>query len=85
VFVKGGKFVPASTKHRQEGRSLAYTLQMAIDSLGEYEGLYDVAWTAALLRLQDANSKGPGALRAEASRLREAFYIYADGFEYGRP
>jgi hypothetical protein len=84
VFVKGGKFFPASTKHRQEGRSLAYTLQMAIDSLSEYKGLHDEAYLLATFKLQDANSKGPGALKAEAARLREAFYIYSQGFEYGR-
>jgi uncharacterized protein YgfB (UPF0149 family) len=64
---------------------LAYTLQAAINSLNEYEGLHDEAWLLAMFKLQDANAAGPRALMAEASRLREAFYIYSQGFEYGRP
>jgi hypothetical protein len=77
--------VPASKNNRQEGRTLAYTLQMAIDSLSEFKGLHEVAWTAAMFKLQDANADGPRALRAEVKRIGDAFYLYADGVNYGRP
>lgn len=64
---------------------MAYTLEMARESLEEYRGLHDTAFLLAMMRLDKANYYGPRALRAEASRLRQAFYVYNQGFEYGRP
>lgn len=64
---------------------MAYTLQAAIDSLKEYEGLNEDAWFAAMLQLHRASSYGPQALRSEASRIRAAFFIYADAVTYGQP
>jgi hypothetical protein len=64
---------------------LSYTLCDAITSIREYEGLHTEAYDLALMKLYDANSKGPAKLRSEAARIREAFYIYERGFDYGRP
>jgi hypothetical protein len=58
---------------------------MAVDSLGEYEGLNERAWTAAMIRLHQASAEGPRKLRSEASRIRGAFYVYADAVNYGSP
>lgn len=85
MVVKEGKLFSASKKHRQEGSSLAYTLQMAVDSLSEYEGLNETAMFAARIRLHQASAYGPRKLRSEAARIRAAFYIYSEAVNYGRP
>ena len=64
---------------------MAYTLCDAIDSLEEYRGLNDTAFTAAVMKLQSAAVEGPRKLRSEAARIRGAFYVYADAVNYGRP
>jgi hypothetical protein len=64
---------------------LSYTLDAAIASICEYKGLHAEAYDLALMKLYDANNKGSSALRSEAARIREAFYVYERGFDYGRP
>jgi hypothetical protein len=64
---------------------LAYTLNDAVNSLSEYKGLHETAWLLAMMKLNNAALEGPRKLRSEATRLRDAFYIYAEGVNYGRP
>ena len=64
---------------------MAYTLNDAVDSLDEYRGLHSEAWLLAMLKLNSAAVEGPRKLRSAAARIREAFYIYKQGVEYGSP
>lgn len=59
------------------------TLKAALEMIQEYEwtGQYH---TLAVMRLQQCSEDNPRALRSEASRIRNAFYAYSVGFNYGQ-
>jgi hypothetical protein len=63
---------------------MRYTLDAALASISEYR------WTgpahlAAVWRLTQISESEPCRLKAESARIRQAFYAYADGYNYGRP
>jgi hypothetical protein len=63
---------------------MRYTLNNALASIQQYE------WTGtphllAVLRLTRTSEDNPGGLRAEALRIRNAFYAYSEGYHYGSP
>jgi hypothetical protein len=61
---------------------VAYSLRDALASIAQYSE-YDL-YQVAVTRLQVVAENNPRGLRAEASRLREAFYIYDQGFTYAK-
>jgi hypothetical protein len=61
---------------------MGYTLKDAMDSISEYSEY--PAFTAAAMRLQIIAENNPRGLRAESARIREAFYVYDQGFNYGK-
>ena len=61
---------------------MGYTLDAALQSIAEYSEY--PAHLVAVMRLQSVAEDDPRGLRAESARIREAFYVYDHGFNYGK-
>jgi hypothetical protein len=61
---------------------MGYTLEAALDSIDAYKQY--PAYPAAVKRLTIIANNNPRGLYGESARIREAFYLYDQGFNYGK-
>jgi hypothetical protein len=61
---------------------MGYTLEAALASIDAYKQY--PAYPAAVKRLAIIAKHNPRGLYGESARIREAFYVYDQGFNYGK-
>ncbi|NUR00408.1 MAG: hypothetical protein HOY79_28920 [Streptomyces sp.] len=61
---------------------MGYTLDAAVQSITQYSQYPE--HLAAVMRLQSIAEDNPEGLRAASARIRDAFYVYDAGYNYGR-
>lgn len=61
---------------------MGYTLEAALESIDAYKSY--PAYATAVKRLTIIAQHNPRGLYGEAARIRSAFYVYDQGFNYGK-
>jgi hypothetical protein len=61
---------------------VGYTLDAALQSITQYSQYPE--HMVAVMRLQSISENNPEGLRSASARIREAFYVYDHGYNYGK-